>query len=106
MINETKNLYTVTPNLKDAGNNTPLKKIEVLIETDEGKLVTLDEFRGEKPKEEEPAEAVVEQESYKPALYPLFNKKHIFKEPQEYLGKERLIVRFTNEVSKEEKKQA
>lgn len=110
MQTETKNLYTATPKIIEAEEQTREKELKtalVLFETDEGKIVTYDEFRGVKPIEEEPAEAVVEdtaeQKSYEPALYPLFNQKHEPKEQYENSGYTQAIVKFIDGANPETK---
>lgn len=102
MTNETDILYKVKPNFSEKEEQTranELKKSLVLFETDEGEVVTYDEFRGVKPIEEEPAEAVIEQpaepEIDNPAFYPLYKRINNIEEQQNDISEyTQVIVKF------------
>jgi len=109
MTNETDILYKVKPSFSEREELTrarELKKSLVLFETDDGRIVTYDEFIGRKPIEEEPAETVAEQPAEpaidNPAFYPLYKRINNIDEQQNDTSEyTQVIVKFTDEVNNE-----
>lgn len=109
MTNDTDILYKVKPSFSEREELTrakELKKSLVLFETDEGKIVTWDEFVGNKPIEEEPAGTVADQPAEpaidNPAFYPLYKRINNIDEQQSDTSEyTQVIVKFTDEVNNE-----
>lgn len=107
---ETENLYKTKKDIstkEELTRQNLIKSSLVLFETDEGKIVTYDEFTGRTPVEEEPAvEAVDEPAEPKidnPALYPLYKKIGKEEETADHLkGYKQVIVKFTDKVKDNE----
>ena len=108
MTDETEHLYTLkknTDNKDEPTRSRELKTALVLFETDEGKIVTYDEFLGKKPIEVEavddtPATDAPEPEVENPALYPLYKSINTIEETKDELGGyTQVIVKFTDEVN-------
>ena len=113
-MTETDNLYTTKPTYKEKEELTRqniLKKSLCLVEDDDGRLMTFDEFVGKKSIEEEPeveavdepAEPIVEN----PVLYPMYKRINKEEEQADNLqGYTQLILKFIDGAKHDEEEPA